>query len=70
MIQPQQSPYQKVYASVGDVRQSMREDISMDVIPASQRRQKGVRYIYAGRHDWLDMGPVTKVIKEAMAKKN
>ena len=62
-----QETYQKVYASVGDIRQSMREDISMDVIPASQRRQKGVRYIYAGRPEWLDMAPVSKVIKEAQA---
>jgi iron(III) transport system substrate-binding protein len=67
-----QEAYQKVFASVGDIRQSMREDISTDVIPASQRRQKGVRYIYAGRADWLDMAPVSKVIKEAQAaaKKN
>jgi len=60
-----QEAYQKVYASVGDIRQSMREDIPMDVIPPSQRRQKGVKYIYAGRPEWLDMAPVTKVIKEA-----
>ena len=62
-----QESYQKVFASVGDVRQSMREDIAMDVIPPSQRRQKGVRYIYAGRPEWLDMAPVSKVIKEAQA---
>jgi iron(III) transport system substrate-binding protein len=67
-----QETYQKVFASVGDIRQSMREDVSTDVIPASQRRQKGVRYIYAGRAEWLDMAPVSKVIKEAQAaaKKN
>ena len=67
-----QESYQKVFASVGDIRQSMREDIPMDVIPPSQRRQKGVRYIYAGRPEWLDMAPVSKVIKEAQAaaKKN
>lgn len=65
-----QETYQKAYASVGDIRQSMREDIAMDVIPASQRRQKGVRYIYAGRPQWLDMAAVSKVIKEAQAKKN
>lgn len=62
-----QDTYQKVFASLGDIRQSMREDISMDVIPPSQRRQKGVRYIYAGRPEWLDMAPVSKVIKEAQA---
>jgi iron(III) transport system substrate-binding protein len=62
-----QETYQKTFAAVHDVRQSMREDISMDVIPPSQRRQKGVRYIYAGRPEWLDMAPVSKVIKEAQA---
>jgi iron(III) transport system substrate-binding protein len=60
-----QDTYQKVYAQLNDVRQSMREDISMDVIPPAYRRQKGVRYIYAGRPEWLDMAPVTRVIKEA-----
>jgi ABC-type Fe3+ transport system substrate-binding protein len=62
-----QESYQKVFASVGDVRQSMREDIAMEVIPPSQRRLKSVRYIYAGRPEWLDMAPVSKVIKEARA---
>jgi iron(III) transport system substrate-binding protein len=60
-----QETYQKVYAQLHDVRQSMREDIPMDVIPAAYRRQKGVKYIYAGRPEWLDMAPVTRVIKEA-----
>lgn len=60
-----QETYQKVYADLHDVRQSMREDISMDVIPPSYRRQKGVKYIYAGRPEWFDMGAVTKVIKQA-----
>ncbi len=60
-----QDAYQKVYAQLHDVRQSMREDISMDVIPPNYRRQKGVKYIYAGRPEWLDMGAVTKLIKEA-----
>jgi hypothetical protein len=62
-----QETYQRTFAAVHDVRQSMREDISMDIIPPSQRRQKGVRYIYAGRPEWLDMAPVSKVIKEAQA---
>ena len=62
-----QDTYQKIYAELHDVRQSMREDISMDVIPPTYRRQKGVKYIYAGRPEWLDMGAVTKVIKEAQA---
>ena len=64
-----QDTYQKVYAELHDVRQSMREDISMEVIPPNYRRQKGVKYIYAGRPEWLDMATVTKVIKEAQAAK-
>jgi iron(III) transport system substrate-binding protein len=64
-----QDTYQKVYAELHDVRQSMREDISVDVIPPNYRRQKDVKYIYAGRPEWLDMAAVTKVIKEAQASK-
>ncbi len=60
-----QETYQKVYAQLHDVRQSMREDISTEVIPTVYRRQKGVKYIYSGRPEWLDMGPVSKLIKEA-----
>lgn len=60
-----QETYQKVYAQLHDVRQSMREDIPVDVIPPANRRQKGVRYIYSGRPEWLNMGPVSKLIKEA-----
>jgi len=60
-----QDTYQKVYAQLHDVRQTMREDVSMDVIPPNYRRQKGVKYIYAGRPEWLDMGPVSRGIKEA-----
>ena len=37
----------------------------MEVIPPTYRRVKGVKYIYSGNPEWLEMGPVTKVIKEA-----
>ncbi len=60
-----QEAYQTVFAQQHDVRQSMREDISMDVIPPAYRRIKGVKYIYSGRPEWLDMGAVTKLIKQA-----
>jgi iron(III) transport system substrate-binding protein len=63
-----QDTYQRVYAQLHDVRQSMREDIAMDVIPPTYRRQKGVKYIYSGRPEWLDMGPVAKLIKEVQKK--
>ena len=64
-----QETYQKVYAQLHDVRQSMREDISTDVIPSNYRRQKGVKYIYSGRPEWLSMAPVSKLIKEVQKKK-
>jgi iron(III) transport system substrate-binding protein len=63
-----QDAYQKMFALQHDVRQSMREDISTDVIPLTYRRIKGDKYIYSGRPEWLDMGPVTKLIKEAQQK--
>ncbi len=70
LSQEGQSAYQNVFAQLHDVRQSMREDISKEVIPAAYRRLKGVKYIYSGRPDWLDTAPVTKVIKEAQQAAN
>jgi ABC-type Fe3+ transport system substrate-binding protein len=60
-----QDAYQRMFALQHDVRQSMREDISTEVIPPNYLRVKGVKYIYSGRSERLDMRPVTKVIKEA-----
>jgi ABC-type Fe3+ transport system substrate-binding protein len=65
LSQEGQNAYQSVFAQLHDVRQSMREDISKDVIPPSYRRAKGVKYIYSGRPDWLDTAEVAKLIKEA-----
>ncbi len=63
-----QNAYQTSFAQVGDIRQSMREDISKDVIPPAYRRVKGAKYIYSGRSEWIDMGPVNKVINEALGR--
>jgi iron(III) transport system substrate-binding protein len=63
-----QDTYQRVFAQQNDIRQSMREDIPTDVIPPAYRRVKGVKYIYSGRPEWLDMAPVTKLIKEAQQR--
>ena len=65
LSQEGQNAYQSVFAQLHDVRQSMREDISKDIIPPAYRRIKGVRYIYSGRPDWLDTAEVAKLIKEA-----
>ena len=65
LSQEGQNAYQDIFAQLHDVRQSMREDISKDIIPPSYRRLKGVKYIYSGRPEWLDMDAVTKLIKDA-----
>ena len=65
LSQEGQNAYQTVFAQLHDVRQSMREDISKDVIPPAYRRMNGVKYIYSGRPDWLDTTEVAKLIKEA-----
>jgi iron(III) transport system substrate-binding protein len=69
LSQEGQNAYQTVFAQLHDVRQSMREDISKDIIPPAYRRINGVKYIYSGRPDWLDTAEVAKLIKEAQAKK-
>jgi len=61
-----QIAYQTVYAKVGDARESMREDIPKDLVPPSSRRVKGGRYIYSGRPEWIDMGPVNEIVNEAL----
>lgn len=65
LSQEGQNGYQEVFARIGDIRQSMREDIPRDVIPPTYRREKNAKYIYSGRPEWLDMAPVTNLIKEA-----
>jgi hypothetical protein len=47
----------------------MREDISKDPLPPSSRRVKGEKYIYSGRPEWIDMGPVNEVVNEALQKR-
>ena len=65
LSQEGQNGYQKIFAQLHDVRQSMREDISKEIIPPAYRRIKGVKYIYSGRPEWLEMDAVTKLIREA-----
>jgi hypothetical protein len=60
---------QTVYAKSGESRDSMREDIPKDLLPFSARRVKGGRYVYSGRLEWIDMGPVNEVVNEALQKR-
>ena len=64
-----QIAYQAVYAKVGEARESMREDIPKELVPPSSRRVKGGRYIYSGRPEWIDMGPVNEIVNEALQKR-
>lgn len=60
---------QIAYQTSGDIRDSMREDISKEIIPLDHRRIKGVKYIYSGRPDWVDMEPVNKIVSEVLGKR-
>jgi len=64
-----QIAYQTVYAKLGESNESMREDIPKDLLPPSSRRVKGGKYIYSGRPEWIDMGPVNEVVNEALQKR-
>jgi ABC-type Fe3+ transport system substrate-binding protein len=67
-----QMVYEKIFAESGDYHESMREDVPKDFIPTTRRRVRGVKYIYAGRAEWIDMAPVSRLIKEVLkeGKKN
>jgi hypothetical protein len=60
---------QMAYQMSGDIRDSMREDISKEMIPLDHRRIKGVKYIYSGRPDWIDMETVNKIVSEVLGKR-
>lgn len=64
-----QSAFQTNRAQAGSYAESMREDISKEVIPFAYRRVKGARYIYAGRPEWI-MGrdELSKVLNQALGK--
>ena len=40
--------------------------VPKDLVPHSSRRVKGERYIYSGRPEWIDMGPVNEIVNEAL----
>ena len=43
--------------------------VPKDLVPHSSRRVKGERYIYSGRPEWIDMGPVNEIVNEALQKR-
>ena len=49
-----QAAVQQHLAAEGNIRESLREDISKDVIPSSQRRDPKVKYVMISRSVDLD----------------
>ena len=40
--------------------------VPKDLVPHSSRSVKGERYIYSGRPEWIDMGPVNEIFNEGL----
>lgn len=59
--------FQEEQAKAGSARDSLRIDIPKVQIPPEDRRLEGVRYIELDNPDMLDMEPVRKVFREAIA---
>ena len=53
----------------GEGIDSMRIDISKDDVPQEYRRQKGLKYFYTDRPEWMNMKPVLKFIGEIQSKR-
>ncbi len=64
-----QTTLQSTLAEAGDtVPDSLREDIPKEMVPATDRRVKGVKYLDLSRGDLLDMEPIFKVINEGLSQ--
>jgi len=59
---------QKAINSPTDQLESLREDISKDVINPEFRRKKGAKYIITDRPEWMNLKPVYKFINKALAE--
>ena len=42
--------------------------VPKNLVPYSSRRVKGERYIYSGRPERIDMGPVNEIVNEARCR--
>ncbi|HET8562271.1 MAG TPA: hypothetical protein VFM35_00220, partial [Candidatus Binatia bacterium] len=57
---------QEVMKAPSDSVESLRIDIRKDMIPLNERRAEGVEYLMLGRPEFIDMGPMYKVVDEAL----
>jgi ABC-type Fe3+ transport system substrate-binding protein len=64
-----QAAVQRHMAGEGNIRESLREDIPKDVIPAAHRRQPGVQYLMISRAVDIDMErEALKLVQDALAE--
>ena len=61
-----QSALQKVTLTGESPSDSLRIDIPKDDVPVINRRLDGIKYVDAGKPEWLDMKPILDVVNEAL----
>jgi len=61
---------QKLGASAGEGVESLRIDIPKDDVLPDFRRKKGVNYLYTDKQEWIDMKPITKLIRDVRSKQS
>lgn len=62
-----QNTLQRALAEAGDtVPDSLREDISKDVVPPGDRRVRGIKYLDLSQGELLNMEPIFKVINDGL----
>jgi hypothetical protein len=61
-----QSALQKVTLTGESHSDSLRIDIPKDDVPVINRRLDGIKYVDAGKPEWLDMKPILDVVNEAL----
>jgi ABC-type Fe3+ transport system substrate-binding protein len=64
-----QTAFQRVISMPGDAKNSRRIDVPKDHIPASERRDQGVKYFDAEDPDTKDITPAMKLMDEIFAGK-
>lgn len=63
-----QSIAQKVSGG-GEGLDSLRIDIAKDDVPQEYRRQKGMKYFYTDHPEWMDMKPISNLIREVQRER-
>ena len=64
-----QKVYQKYFFESGSSYggNSLREDISKDNVQPGSQRRKGVKLLFTGRPEWIDMQPIHDLLKKTLA---